>query len=98
MTIEITSKTVCNIITVKDRRKLKAKLNKREIKSYVKGFQKKGNADSEQTCRTGIYIRANAMQTAWRLIKAHAVNTKVVGTQCQLSLKLLALGSCYAGR
>ena len=65
MTIEITSKTVCNIITVKDRRKLEAKLNKREVKSYVKGFQKKVNADSEQTCKTGLYQsqrNANGME------------------------------------
>ena len=56
----------------------------------LKDFRRKLMQIANRLVRQG-YIRANAMQTAWRLIKAHAVNTKVVGTQCQLSLKLLAL-------
>ncbi len=41
------------------------------------------------------YIRANAMQTAWRLIKAHAVSTKVVGTSFDNRQNVLELLAKY---
>lgn len=41
------------------------------------------------------YIRANAMQTAWRLIKAHAVSTKGVGTSFDNRQNVLELLAKY---
>lgn len=41
------------------------------------------------------YVRANAMQTAWRLIKAHAVSTKVVGTSFDNRQNVLELLAKY---
>lgn len=45
----------------------------------LKGFRRKVMQIANRLVGQG-YIRANAMKTAWTLIKAHAVSTKVVGT------------------
>ena len=41
------------------------------------------------------YIRANAMQTAWKLIKSHAVSTKVAGTSFDNRQNVLSLLAKY---
>ncbi|MBQ8349437.1 MAG: HIRAN domain-containing protein [Ruminococcus sp.] len=41
------------------------------------------------------YIRACAMKTAWKLIKAHAVSTKVAGTSFDNRQNVLALLAKY---
>lgn len=60
----------------------------------LKGFRRKVMQIANRLVGQG-YIRANAMQTAWRLIKAHAVSTKVAGTSFDNRPNVLALLTKY---
>lgn len=60
----------------------------------LKDFRKKVMQIANRLVGQG-YIRANAMQTAWRLIKAHEVSTKVVGTSFDNRQNVLELLAKY---
>lgn len=60
----------------------------------LKGFRRKVMQIANRLVGQG-YIRANAMQTAWRLIKAHAVSAKVAGTSFDNRQNVLALLTKY---
>ncbi len=60
----------------------------------LKGFRRKVMQIANRLVGQG-YIRACAMETAWRLIKAHAVSTKVVGTSFDNRQNVLALLTKY---
>lgn len=60
----------------------------------LKGFRRKVMQIANRLVGQG-YIRACAMKTAWKLIKAHAVSTKVVGTSFDNRQNVLALLAKY---
>lgn len=60
----------------------------------LKGFRRKVMQIANRLVGQG-YIRACAMKTAWKLIKAHAVSTKVVGTSFDNRQNVLALLTKY---
>lgn len=60
----------------------------------LKGFRRKVMQIANRLVGQG-YIRACAMETAWRLIKAHAVSTKVVGTSFDNRQNVLSLLTKY---
>ena len=60
----------------------------------LKGFRRKVMQIANHLVGQG-YIRACAMKTAWKLIKAHAVSTKVAGTSFDNRQNVLSLLAKY---
>ncbi|MBO5507433.1 MAG: hypothetical protein J6A00_06685 [Bacteroides sp.] len=60
----------------------------------LKGFRRKVMQIANRLVGQG-YIRACAMETAWRLIKAHSLSTKVAGTTFDNRQNVLALLTKY---